>query len=307
MGTDMLACIDNGADQPPPELADIPSWFEEWEQCLSRFRPDSELTRLNRGGGRTPAAVSDTLWQVFQSALGAERLTEGLVTPTVADAVIQAGYDRDFAQLPKEQAGSNQAQGAIVPSLAAVSWNESTHSIYLPPGVQLDFGGIAKGWAAGQVVERLKGHGSVLMNCGGDIAIGGPLLDGSPWEIGIYKPFDREADYVEMLYFETACGTASSATDRRRWTRGGRTQHHIIDPRSGQPAETDVVCATIVAPDAVQAEAAAKSVLILGSMDGLDWIEAHPELACMLILECGEILYSQRIVEYLSLQLRQGL
>lgn len=300
MGTDMLACVDNGSDVPPSDLADVPLWFAEWEQILSRFRPDSELARLNRSD--RPAQVSPVLWDVFQRALCAERATDGLVTPTVAEAVIEAGYDRDFALMQGGHIGPPPSTGAVLrdcPAISLVTFDETNHTIHLPPGVQLDFGGIAKGWAAGQVVERLKIHGSALMNCGGDIAISGPLLNGEPWEIGVYKPFDRDSDYVEMLYFHEACGVASSATDRRRWTQSGRTRHHIIDPRTGQPAETDVVHATVVAPSAAEAEAAAKSVLIRGSLDGLDWLEARPELAGLLILENGEMLYSQKIVEYL--------
>ena len=180
-----------------------------------------------------------------------------------------------------------------------MTFDETNRTIQLPPGVHLDFGGIAKGWAAQKAVERLQVYGAALMNCGGDIAMSGPLLNGEPWEVGLYRPFDRESEYVEMLYFDEACGVASSATDRRRWTQDGQARHHIIDPRTGLPAETDVVHATVVAPSAVEAEAAAKSVLIRGSLDGLDWLEAHPELAGLLILENGEILYSQKIMEYL--------
>ena len=127
----------------------------------------------------------------------------------------------------------------------------------------------------------------------------GPLLDGSPWEIGVFKPFDRSSGYIGMMYFNQGCGVASSATDRRRWMQGGRLRHHIIDPRSGLPAATDVISATVVAPTAVEAEAAAKSVLIRGSVDGLNWLESNPDLAALLILETGQILYSQRIREYL--------
>jgi thiamine biosynthesis lipoprotein len=218
----------------------------------------------------------------------------------VGEAVIEAGYDRDFALMSASVGVASHITKSIpVPALTAVKWNESTRTIELSPDVQLDFGGIAKGWAAQKAMERLQAPGSALMNCGGDIAISGSLLDGSPWEIGVYKPFDRESEYVEMLYFHEACGVASSATDRRRWTQSGQTRHHIIDPRTGQPAETNVVHATVVAPSAAEAEAAAKSVLIRGSLDGLDWLESHPELAGLLILENGEMLYSQRIVEFL--------
>ncbi len=298
MGTEMLVCVDNGSEQSPAELADVPGWFEEWEQILSRFRIDSELTLLNRAGSQ-PVPVSETLWQIFQSAVLAEKATGGLVTPTIAGAVLEAGYDRDFNLLASQILDPAKQKPSVVRTLDTVTWDEATRSICLPQDVQLDFGGLAKGWAAEQVIHRLKYLGSALMNCGGDIAISGPRLDGSPWEIGIHKPFDRSSGYIGMMYCDQRCGVATSATDRRRWMQGGLLRHHIIDPGTGQPAESDVVSATVVAPTAVDAEVAAKSVLILGSMDGLAWLEAHHNLACLAILENGQILYSQRIKEYL--------
>jgi len=298
MGTEMLVCVDNGSGRPPPELTDVPGWFEEWEQTLSRFRIDSELTRLNRAGDQ-PVPVSDVLWQVFQSAVIAEKATDGLVTPTVAGAVLEAGYDRDFKLLVGQILDSSERTPSPVKSLDSVTWDESDHSICLPEDVQLDFGGIAKGWAADQAVQRLVHHGSALMNCGGDIAMSGPLLDGNPWEVGIHKPFDRSVGYIGRMYFTKACGVATSATDRRRWMQGNLLRHHIIDPGTGEPAKSDLVSATVVAPSAVEAETAAKSVLIRGSLDGIAWLEPNPNLACLAILEDGQVVYSERIKEYL--------
>ena len=298
MGTEMLACIDNGSEIPPAELAAIPNWFEEWEQTLSRFRVTSELSRLNRAGNQ-PISVSETLWQVFQAALIAEKDTEGLVTPTIAEAVREVGYDRDFSQFAGQTLDPYNPAFQIISPLETVTADEATRTIYLPYGVHLDFGGIAKGWAAEQVVQRLKHLGSVLMNCGGDIAMSGALLDGSPWEIGVFKPFDRSSGYLGMMYFRQRCGVATSATDRRRWMQGSLLRHHIIDPHTGLPAASDIVSATIVAPTAIKAEAAAKSVLIRGSVAGLEWLEADPDLAALIILENGQILYSTRILKYL--------
>ncbi len=298
MGTEMLVCVDNGSEKSPIELADVPAWFEEWEQVLSRFRIDSELTRLNRAGDQL-VPVSETLWHVFQSALSAEKYTGGLVTPTVAAAVIESGYDRDFSLLAGQTLFPFESEPPVVHSLSSVTWDESTRSICLPQGVQLDFGGIAKGWAAEQVVQRLKHLGSALMNCGGDIFMSGPLLNGNPWEIGIHRPFDRSSGYIGMMYFTHCCGVATSSTDRRRWMQGDSLRHHIIDPHTGRSAESDVVSVTIVAPTAVEAETAAKSVLIRGSVEGLDWLESKSDLAALIILENGSIVYSQRIKEYL--------
>jgi len=222
-----------------------------------------------------------------------------LVTPTVARAVLDIGYDRDFDLLRGQALDPFNSQPGIVRPLKAVKWDESSHSICLPVGVELDFGGVAKGWAADQVAQRLKHLGSALMNCGGDVAMSGPLLDGRPWEIGLYKPFDRTSGYIGMMYFREECGMATSATDRRRWTQGGLLRHHIIDPRTGLSAESDVVSATVVAANAVEAETAAKSVLIRGSADGLEWLESNPNLAGLVILNDGQILYSQCAREYL--------
>ena len=298
MGTDMLVCVDNGSDIPPAELENVPLWFEEWEDILSRFRADSELTRLNRISSWL-VPVSDTLWQVFQSSLFAEKYTDGLVTPTVGTAVIESGYDRDFNLFANQILSPFEFEPQTVRSLASVTWDELTHSINLPEGVELDFGGIAKGWAAEQVVQRLKHHGSALMNCGGDIYMSGPLLNGAPWEVGIHRPFDRSSGYIGMMYFRQPCGVATSATDRRRWMQGETMRHHIIDPNTGMSARSDVVSTTIVAPTAVEAETAAKSVLIRGSEEGLAWLELNPALAGLIMLENGNILYSQRINEYL--------
>lgn len=299
MGTEMLLCVDNGADQPPVELDDVPQWFEEWEQSLSRFRLSSELTLLNQADGQ-PLTVSETLWQVFQAGLSAEKFTEGLVTPAVAKAMRNVGYDRDFQLMAGQIQIPILFEPAPIPSLDLIVWDEASRCICLPEELQLDFGGIAKGWAAGQVVERLKHLGSVLMNCGGDIAVSGSLLDGRPWEVGVFKPFDRSSGYLDMLYLHQTCGVATSATDRRRWMQNGQLRHHIIDPNSGLPAESDVISTTVVAPTAVEAEAAAKSVLIRGSVEGLRWLDSHPDLAALLILEDGQILYSDRIREYLQ-------
>jgi thiamine biosynthesis lipoprotein len=299
MGTEMLVCVDNGSDEPPAELTDVPGWFEAWEQTLSRFRLSSELSLLNQADGQ-PVAVSETLWQVFQSALAAEKFTDGLVTPAVAKAMLEVGYDRDFQLMASQTPIPILFEPVPVPPLNLIVWNEPTRCICLPEGLQLDFGGIAKGWAAAQVVQRLEHLGAVLMNCGGDIAMNGPLLDGSPWEVGVFKPFDRSHEYLEMLYLHHGCGVATSATDRRRWMQHDQLRHHIIDPNSGLPAATDVISVTVVAPNAIEAEAAAKSVLIRGSNEGLSWLNSHPKLAALLILENGQILYSDRIHEYLQ-------
>jgi thiamine biosynthesis lipoprotein len=163
--------------------------------------------------------------------------------------------------------------------------------------MSLDFGGIAKGWCAHQVMKRLRFDGPALVNAGGDIAISGPRADGSQWQVGIADPFHPGAE-IETLYLN-ACGVATSGKDRRRWTRNGILQHHIIDPFTGQPAETDLLTVTVVAPTVIKAEAAAKAAFILGSRAGMEWLEAHSELAALFILDDGRVLHSDKMEPFL--------
>jgi thiamine biosynthesis lipoprotein len=295
MGCEMLAVIER--ENTPAALSHIPEWFEEWEQSLSRFRYDSELTRLNQTHDQ-PIRVSEILWDVFQTARKAEQMTDGLVTPTLLDAIVEAGYDRPFDVLPHLSTPTVDSVLTISQPLTAIAFDDSTRTITLPIGIGLDFGGAAKGWAAHQAMKRLQTEGPVLINAGGDISISGPRTDGYPWKIGITDPFYK-GEEVEVLHLN-ACGVATSGKDRRRWMRNGVFQHHIIDPLTGEPAETDLLTVTVVAPNVMEAEAAAKAVFILGSRAGLEWIEARPEHAGVFILENGEMLYSNNMGNYLQ-------
>jgi thiamine biosynthesis lipoprotein len=296
MGSRMLALLDADSRKAEKALRSVPAWFEEWEQALSRFRPGNELDRLNRSNG-LPMAVSETFWKVFQASLSAERYTGGLVTPTVLDALVLAGYDRTFDSLSSIQESNGYALPGLSGPCSAFVWDEPTRSLVLPDNSHLDLGGVAKGWSADKAMQRLSEFGPSLVNAGGDIAISGPTADGQPWPIGIDDPFQDGAHY-ETLKLE-GCGVATSGKDYHRWLKDGLWHHHIIDPRRGLPADTDVMAATVVAPTVMEAEAAAKAVLILGSQAGLDWIEADSALAGILVLENGSYLYSGNMEKYL--------
>jgi thiamine biosynthesis lipoprotein len=296
MGCRMIAIVDNPSDVRPKELDRVPAWFEEWEQCLSRFRVNSELNQLNRSAG-WPVQVSQTLWDVFQAAIKAEEASGGLVTPALLEALVAAGYDRSFDSLPRESSVTPVNTWQSASSLAEVTWDETARSICLPFDMKLDFGGVAKGWAADQAAKRLAGYGPTLVSAGGDIAISSEKPGGTLWPVGVDNPFiSGETLAILML---GRCGVATSGTDYRRWKQGGHWNHHIIDPRTGIPAQTDVVTATVVAPDAMQAEMAAKVALISSSEQGLAWIESNPQFAALLVLETGEILMSSRMEQFL--------
>jgi thiamine biosynthesis lipoprotein len=296
MGCHMLGVLDAG-DAAIPALEALPAQLEAWEQSLSRFRSDSELCQLNCQPG-IPVTVSQVLWDVFVAARQAEAETHGLVNPLVADALVHVGYDRSFELLqPVTSLSGSVDLLSPVPGLADVAADASTRTLRLPAGVHLDFGGVAKGWAAQQAVLALAPYGPALFSAGGDMAISGPRLGDEPWVVGVDDPF-RPGEYIEHLYLEQG-GIATSGKDYRRWMRAGLLQHHIIDPRNGLPAETDILTATVIAPDAMLAEAFAKAILISGSEAGLAWLDGDERLAGLLILDNGERVYSHNMGAFL--------
>jgi thiamine biosynthesis lipoprotein len=291
MGCRMLAACDLPDSQPARLLDRVPDWFEGWEAALSRFRPDSELNQLNNQAG-VPVSVSETLWGVLQAARRAEDESGGLVTPVVLEALIAAGYTTSFDRLETRQA-TYQAIPAVRPTflLGDVRFEPETRTIQLPVGLRLDFGGVAKGWAAQRAMRRLEKIGSALVDAGGDIAVSGLRPGGQPWLVGIDDP-RQEGESLGTLRLGR-CGVATSGRDYRRWKQDGRWNHHIIDPRTGEPAVTDVLTATVVAPNVMEAEMAAKVVLILGSREGLEWLERRSGYAGLVVQETGAVITSR--------------
>ncbi|MCW1967383.1 MAG: FAD:protein FMN transferase, partial [Anaerolineae bacterium] len=151
-----------------------------------------------------------------------------------------------------------------------------------------------------QAADRLCTHGAVLVDAGGDISVRQPCWVGDgvdapphPFVIGVANPHEPASD-LEWLSL-TEGGVATSGRDYRRWWRNDKPMHHLIDPRAGLPAQTDILSATVVAPSAQQADIAAKIWLILGSAAGTDWLESQPYLAGLAVLEDGAVVRSSRL------------
>ncbi|HLY93269.1 MAG TPA: FAD:protein FMN transferase [Gaiellaceae bacterium] len=243
MGTDIELLVD--ADAATDELDAAEAEFERLEAILSRFRPESELSRLNRDGA---IEASADLARVVELAVAARERTAGRFDPTVHDALVAAGYDRSFEEVEDDDAPAPPAAPAGGGVLV------DGHRIELAPGVRLDLGGIGKGYAAERAAELLALAGDCLVSAGGDVAV-----RGGSWPVGV-----ETADGTLTLEL-TRGGLATSGRDRRRWRRGGREIHHLIDPRTGEPAETDLLRVTVVCSDAVEAEVVAKELFFAGS------------------------------------------
>jgi thiamine biosynthesis lipoprotein len=269
MNTEVAAWLWSDIGHAAVWLREVEAFFGEVEAELSRFRPDSGLSRLNAAVGRGPQPISELLETVLSLALKAAEESNGLFDPTVLHALRQAGYDRSFellAGLPAQDAGQpvSPGGGATV-NWRAVELNPILGTAALPPGLGLDLGGIAKGWAVDRAAEMLGAWGAAMVDAGGDIRVSA-AAGGEPWPIGIQNPFDPARDLGVIALDGGAVVT--STVGRRRWQRDQQTMHHLIDPRTGKPSQSDLHTVTVLAPTAANAEVAAKVALILGSDRG---------------------------------------
>lgn len=239
--------------------------LETWEQTLSRFRPDSELNRLNR---QRRLRVSTTLHAVLLAALEVAQWSNGLVVPSLGQHISASGYDRTFAAVAPDQ--PNAIDPLVVPDWRAIV--VKGHDVALPPHLQLDLAGVAKGWMAQRLVTLYAPrHGRMLAQIGGDIAVTAPNAQAA-WRVAVDHPFQAvPTDHIAL--FEGS--VATSSVHQRRWLRGGVPVHHIIDPRTSLPAVSDVATATVIAMDAHVAEAAAKVVVMCGCHAGLAWLTQY--------------------------------
>lgn len=260
-------------------------WLRDAERRLSRFDPASEISRVNRAAG-TPTPVSQLTFAVIEAALVAADGTRGLFDPTVERALTAAGYDRSFEKLSEAPPALAAPWSVGTPGgYRDVTLDRRARTVHLPADVGLDLGGIAKGWLADRLAERLAGYGDAVADLGGDLALAGGAAE-QPWEIEVADPF---GDGVLGILRASAGGVATSGVTRRRWRTAGGEAHHLIDPRTGRPARTDLASVTIVAPSAVEAEVAAKVILLLGSGVGGRAVEVSHGLGAVLVGANGEI------------------
>jgi FAD:protein FMN transferase len=261
MGSQIQVWLNVDDERDAAILQQVPACFEAWEATLSRFRLGSELNQLNARAGEW-VMVSRVLFDAIQVALEAAEMTGGLVTPLILPALEAAGYDHSFD-------AAEFSPGASRPLTAIPAWREieldhGKSRVRLPAGARIDLGGTAKGWAAQQTADWLSHSGPCLVDAGGDLVARGSPDGSGGWQVSVLGTGDRE----DTLLLVNAA-IAMSGTDYRRWTRDGKAFHHLIDPRTGSPTDSDIVTATACAPDAVQAEAWAKATLIGGSLPGL--------------------------------------
>jgi FAD:protein FMN transferase len=243
--------------------------------AASRFRPDSELSRLNAAAGQ-PVDISATFAELLAAAIRAARLTGGDVDPTCARALTGLGYDRDFAEVRAAGDAPPRLTGAVgpVPGWRNIQLDRKRRQVRSANGAQVDLGATAKAWAADRCAEEIASRldCGVLISLGGDVSVAGAPPAGG-WQVRVTDDHAAPSSAPGQTVAISAGGLATSSTTVRTWTVGGRRVHHIIDPSTGEPARSCWRTVSVAAASCLDANTASTAAIIRGAA-APDWLHA---------------------------------
>lgn len=241
------------------------------DRACSRFRADSDLERLNAAGG-APVVVSALLGDAIRAALRAATLTDGDVDPTIGGAMAALGYDADFDTLPADG-------GPIADAVTAGAWRDvriagSPPMVTVPAGVRLDLGATAKALGADRAAAAAHAAAgcAVLVSLGGDLAIAGGAPAGG-WPVRVTDDHAAPAGAPGQTIVVHGGGLATSSSTVRRWRRGTAVVHHIVDPRTGWPAQSPYRTVSVAAATCVDANIATTAAIVRGTR-AVSWLES---------------------------------
>lgn len=243
--------------------------LEDLERRWTRFSDDSELARLNRAAGSLTVLEPDT-YRLLASAVEGWRRTGGRFDPTVASAMRANGYDRDFASVGPR----SEVETLPAPGCAEIMLVPGSNAVRLPEGVELDFGGIGKGFAADLLAEEaVERHGAegACVNIGGDARVAGRAPTTHGWIIELAITADRDDAALRVALADGAVCT--SRVDLRTWSGPEGNLHHLLDPTTGAPTGTDMTAISVVAGFAAVAELVTKAAVVAGLDGAADLVE----------------------------------
>ncbi|MEW6723592.1 MAG: FAD:protein FMN transferase [Bacillota bacterium] len=275
--------------------------LREIEAKMSANLPTSEISQVNAAAGQEWVRVSPDTLVVVKRALAYADLTDGRFNPAIGPLVALWGIGTERARVPLP---AEIAQRLPLVDANSVLIDETRTSVYLTkPGMSLDLGGIAKGYGADEaarILRELKVKGA-FVNLGGNVYAVGSKPDGTPWRIGIQDPVQPRGALLGVV--ETGEGSlVTSGAYERCFVEDGRRYHHILDPRDGYPAESDILSVTIVAASSTDCDALSTSVFILGTEAGLALIERLEGFETILVTKDKRVLVSSGLKERLQLR-----
>jgi len=301
MNTDITLAAQGNLSQVQEGFERAQQYIEASERRFTRFSEASELSHLNRSAGTWFHASADMTFVLSLAKQYVEQ-TGGLFNPSILPDLERVGYDRSMDLIRAEDAmlpPARFAQSSQLLPLDELLINPDENLIFLPHGMRLDLGGIAKGWIAEQAAMILADYSSAcLVDAGGDMFMVG-LPEGEDfWQIDLEDPLNPDRSLTSLNVPPDALTTSSVV--KRKWMQGDLSRHHLIDPRTGEPAETDWLSVTVVAPHAGMAEVFAKALLLAGPQEAEIVAHNAPEISYLAVDRGGKIWGSLQSLELIN-------
>jgi len=298
MNTDVFLNAEGESRSIARGFAEARHFIEDSERRFTRFSADSELSQLNQSAGSWFHASPDMVFLVMLARQYVGQ-TNGLFDPSILPDLTRIGYDRSM-DLIKDMGST--VDDSLFPTqrrlpLEGLIINPDENLIYLTEGVQLDLGGIAKGWIAEKAAAILGEFSSACaVNAGGDMVLVGIPAGKKMWEITLEDPRTPDLPMTRLNVPPGAVATSSVA--RRTWNQAGKKRHHLIDPRTGEPAVTDWLSVTVLAPHADMAEVFAKALLIAGPEEAESIAKNAPLISYLAVDREGKIWGTKESLDY---------
>ena len=292
----MLAAEGEGAI---PGMYAAKTFIDECEQRFSRFLPASELSDLNRSAGEW-IQISPDLMEMLKLSLKYHHTTNGLFDPSILSDLKKIGYDRSMDEI-RANRGAAATPGSTRtsrPAFEAIQLDLASHRVRLPRDMEIDLGGIAKGWIVEKAARLLHQYVDICgVSAGGDILFIGRPLDGMDWDVYLEDP-RSPAQTLAKLHIPSGA-VATSSIMKRTWSQGQKVRHHLIDPRTGEPARTDWLSVTVITSSIIEAEVYAKAILIGGEKELPHLLKTGQDLTFISIDLDGTVSGSPGYKEYM--------
>ncbi|TCZ77092.1 FAD:protein FMN transferase [Paenibacillus albiflavus] len=304
MNTEVTVIIDDVPEQL--DWADqVQQLFQVMEATASRFSVDSELSRLNNAPIGNPYMLTEQLYDLFAYAWKCTLQSDFKFNPLIGSVLNRIGYDRSFEKIERVDSvldstyhyGNAQLSERF--DFDVLSFSDDLRSVTKHKQVNVDLGGIGKGWTVDLAYRLLQDDLQVqqgAIDAGGDMRVWSNAI---PWQVGIQHPTDEDQEVIQLWIKEGAIATSNVM--HRRWIHHGNLYHHIIDGQTMQVANSDIVQATVLAPSTAQAEVVSKVICMLEASEVNNWVSSHFEgVGYIFITKSGEIKLNRDVKNYVE-------
>ena len=297
MNTDILLAAEG--EQATEGMQIAKTFIDDCEQRFSRFLPDSELSQLNHSvGGWTH--VSNDLLEMLHISMSYYFETKGIFDPSILTDLKWMGYVRSMDEIREGGATlpPHASERTHRPAFHEMTFNLTDSRVRLPRNMEVDLGGIAKGWIVEKAAYLLNTYSNACgVSAGGDMFFIGHPSNGMDWDVSLEDPRDPTRTLCQ-LHIGSGAVTTSSVM-KRTWRQGEKPRHHLIDPRTGESAKTDWLSVTLISPDIITAEVYAKAILIGGEGELGDLLNARPNLTYIAVDPNGNLLGSPNYKDFM--------